>query len=563
MGGYPTCAVRRFDPFIGLSAHEALILPAPAPAPMPHLSFGIVSGITQLFAQPSDCKHADVLADGIHLMGRLSDAFPIVPHLTIGAGYQPILPFTILFGSSTTCWGSGKVVLKTSNPIFGNSDADIASHLAFILSPHLACNETFSLPYDIAIGTNSTCQVGFSWGDLAACLIDIAIQLALEVVMKGIGDAFTAATRKFKASGLAKKLSKARALAKESDEALTKCAKDVGSLTAARQTLKDLSDAGSISDDVFNKLDDAAQAELDTAFKNMDELLETSKQATKDLPETKMSEKATKISELLDEQSSYMEKYMKGEITESAYNNARKSIDTELARTKKAYQKALDQMCDATDSSWSSIWQRVKLKEEAKKVDVTSGRSKYMNWKDYAVLYGTPSSGVMSDPKTYVTLGLYPVYKFTTAAGDEFFQTLAWQSGHTYLYAVALRGKAGLKKLASRLYRAHSGNYSSEDKGGARFGNYWGFSREDLIDTINGVSSSDDASYADESSTTRFDWVGDGAVSKSTTTSKFGWTTKAEESARDDHWSDTSYIAGTTDRFGWVDDLEESESSTT
>src|SRR5262245_8178137 len=99
-----------YSPIAGpLHLHVALI-PAP-PVPFvpweyyPHWMMYIASG-THLMAYVSKGHGHDVRIGGIHTLGRGSDAGPIVPHLGWGVAWNPLLPFTILFGSSNSVWGA-------------------------------------------------------------------------------------------------------------------------------------------------------------------------------------------------------------------------------------------------------------------------------------------------------------------------------------------------------------------------------------------------------------------------------------------------------------------------
>ena len=563
MSGYPTCAVRRWDPFIGFSYHNAVIPPVPAPFPQwPHLSLGIVSG-TQLFSQPSNGGDKDILCDGVHLMGRLSDAFPVVPHITFGVGYQPMLPMTILFGSSMSCWGSGKVTLYTGNPIFGSAEADIATYLGFVLAPHLACNETYSLPYDVAVGTNTTCQVGFSAGDFTACLIDIAIALATEVVAKGIGDALGALTRKIKvARAGSSKLAKARAIAKQADELATVA----DNLDSAAAQLDELSDFGKIGDNAYRDMSEEAAYQLKNADADAAKALKAKTKAAaeaqsalkkvSDLESALPTQKAN-VDKLVEQQALYDDQYAKGLIDYDTYKASRASGDAQLAKAKKQYQKSVDTLADMGDDSFAAIWQRVKTKSAATSEEVTTSRSKYMSFTDYVKTYGTPSGGVLSDWKTYASAGLYPAYQIVKSSG-EYLQTWAHHSGHRYLYAASFKALKGTSKLSSRVMRELSSNWSSEDKSVAWFSGYGGYYRLDLIEDIDGLTN---AWIATSSGWTgRFDWVGDNVMSAVAAADKFGWADPSVSIGEDARWADKTFAPTTGDRFGWVPVDDEDES---
>ena len=71
MGGMPCWTYRRWDPYIGISWHGAFFPPLPVIDKYFHLSFGISSGVTQLFALPSTGNDKEIISSGSHLMGRL------------------------------------------------------------------------------------------------------------------------------------------------------------------------------------------------------------------------------------------------------------------------------------------------------------------------------------------------------------------------------------------------------------------------------------------------------------------------------------------------------------
>lgn len=568
MSGYPTCVVRRWDYFIGISIHDALIPPAPVPARLPHVSVGLVSG-TQLFSQPSNGGKKDVLADGVHIMGRLGDAFPVVPHITAGVGYQPILPFTILFGSSTTCWGSGKVMLWTRSPIFGNSTADIGSYLAFMLAPHIACNEPISAPFDIAIGTNSTVQVGFGWGDLAACLIDIAVAIAVELVMKGAGDAVTTVTRKIKASKAVKQVAKLKVAAKQADEVAANAAKQIDAAKLYKSKVDDMYKSVKVKSARQQAVSDSAASAIDDAYKAYYKAAADKVNANKavsSLSDT-VSGRADVVKKLASQQTDAIEKYAKGELTDEAYAALRKQIDTELAQAKKLYNKALENLADAGDNSLSSIWKRIQTKEESKAIDIVTERSKYVSWLDYAAIYGTPSGGfkaVMTDPKTIFTVGLYPLFKMLKSGTDEYVGTMAAWAGKTYLYAASRYITTGTKKIISKSWKRSKDSFASEDKNFLYISKWWGKSRLDYIEEFEGIDEEDEV-YVLGDETGRFDWVDAGANADTNTKERFTWAAANAASASDGHWADKSYVKGTTSRWGWADELQaelEAESST-
>src|SRR5512140_2303208 len=109
--GAPSLALVECNLFVGLSFHEALVPVPPVVVEMilPHGSLGLVQGF-YLFATLSSRKGQQVKWNNLHYVGRTSDAAFLVPHIGM---IQPMLPFTILFGSSMAVWGSSATSIAT------------------------------------------------------------------------------------------------------------------------------------------------------------------------------------------------------------------------------------------------------------------------------------------------------------------------------------------------------------------------------------------------------------------------------------------------------------------
>src|SRR5512141_2059287 len=92
--------VTRWNPFIGISLHDALVLnPVTGYLPAdywPYVDFGLVVG-THLFSYWTEKSHKEILLDGVHFIGRTSDAFPVVPHIDAVQGWNPLVVFNTLF----------------------------------------------------------------------------------------------------------------------------------------------------------------------------------------------------------------------------------------------------------------------------------------------------------------------------------------------------------------------------------------------------------------------------------------------------------------------------------
>lgn len=177
----------RWNFFIGFSLHDAIVLTSVPPLPVkywPHLSIGIASG-TQLFSMWTEQKGAEILMDGQHFLGRGSDAVPVVPHIDMVQGWNPVLPWNIVFGSSNSVWGTGGVTIATYSPIFGKGNCDLAcsplSNQAITFN--LSCTNPVSFVLDFTFMWG-TVRSGFTTADFLACLIDIALEIAMDVVSK-------------------------------------------------------------------------------------------------------------------------------------------------------------------------------------------------------------------------------------------------------------------------------------------------------------------------------------------------------------------------------------------
>ncbi len=226
--------------FFGFSLHDAIVLTAVPPLPVkfwPHLSLGISSG-THLFSMWTQQKGAEILMDGQHLLGRSSDAFPIVLHMDMAQLYNPVLPWNIVFGSSNSVWGTGDVTIATYSPIFGSAKSDLGcspfSNQG--VTVNLSCNNPVSFVLDFTVMWG-TLRCGFTTADFLACLIDIALEIVMDVVSK----------YGFKILGKLGKAGKAgfkKAAAKTSSYMAERAAKKVAKEAAAELAKKAAKEAG-------------------------------------------------------------------------------------------------------------------------------------------------------------------------------------------------------------------------------------------------------------------------------------------------------------------------------
>lgn len=199
--GWACHAYRNANPFIGWSIHDSLMtVPVPpfqVPAKLTHVDFSVVQGLF-LGSFPSTGRKKVIRADDLWLMGRMSDAGLGVPHISIPPSLFNLL--TSLFASSNCVFGSSGVTIATKNIIWGNDDLDTAATPfgTSYLSINLGCFDPFCLPTDVVV-VWGTLQVGVTWADIIAALIDIAISIVTDLVSMGLGSMI---------GGLAKKIGK-------------------------------------------------------------------------------------------------------------------------------------------------------------------------------------------------------------------------------------------------------------------------------------------------------------------------------------------------------------------
>ncbi|MFO0759236.1 MAG: hypothetical protein U0359_22280 [Byssovorax sp.] len=528
---WATCAFRRADFFIGFSFHEAMFPPLPPIPYYPHISFGIVSGSTQLFSLPSCGNHKQISSNGLHLMGRMSDAFPIVPHLS----YPPQwgLVMTTLFGSSNMVWGSGSVELKCFTVFASHGQAaDISSALGYCVSPHLSCNEPLSFLMDIACVTDSTTMVGISLGDFLASLIDIAIQLAMELGMKALFAGFKTLKGRLTSS---KKILKTDKFVKFSE---------AFDAVQAKTQVDDLVKNGWS----FNEAAEAATSKVKKAGEAAEES-GVYKYGKKQMTAKKNALET--IDNAANVKTTYDEMLKNGKITDDAYKNMMKMNDEDVVIAKYKYAKASSKL-DEIDDAWYTTWAKELNKSLSKTGDdaLITSLDSAGTWKAWHNAYLDGSKNWF-----YKLIGCYDATNLFlqawTKTGDSWYQKM--------LYPLARRLTARMGTLASKFYSAGTtGSYASED---STIWSLWG-NRQDLIDELNGFSATS-TTEADDSSASydRFGWV-DETVGSTGTKTRFGRTTSLTAGTKD-QWADESFNASSQSRFTWVPaDDDDSESDT-
>ncbi len=200
------------NPFVGFCRHDYLVPPA-VPTMYFFLDFDCVNGITGLFAWPTAQhdfpparrpKRGEILDNGLPMEGRGTDATLVVPHVPVPPVPGPLLPLIILLGSSRIIMGSNKTRIwcKGLSGLTGETDQAVGCCLFphIPLSLNLQCWDFKCKKYDVTIGAPilsdvvyapNTVQVGISFSDYLAAMIDWAIDIVFAVVlafgMKGLG----------------------------------------------------------------------------------------------------------------------------------------------------------------------------------------------------------------------------------------------------------------------------------------------------------------------------------------------------------------------------------------
>lgn len=175
-----------FHGFIGGSIHDAIVLAVPpVPCKLWHIDFSFLCG-PRLMSLASGWPGGDPTFGpcNIPYMGRTTDAGFIVPHISFPPN-NGLLPLTIILGSSLSLLGSSAVQVKCYGLMNGyqGAEADMAACLfpKVPLSLNLECWDPVPLPTDIVIAPNSV-EVGITFADFMAALVDFAIEFALSAV---------------------------------------------------------------------------------------------------------------------------------------------------------------------------------------------------------------------------------------------------------------------------------------------------------------------------------------------------------------------------------------------
>src|SRR5574340_1851339 len=198
----PSNAHLNYHPFIGYCRHQDLILGAPLI--INYVDFGVVNGVTGLFAWPTarypfppalEPKRGGALATGFPMEGRGTDATFIVPHVPVvpPTAYGPLFALIVLFGSSRILMGSNRSRIWCRGMLL---DGEAEQQVGCCVFPYIPFSlnlqcwdfaskklDMISAPVmsDLVIAPN-TVQVGVEFSDYLFALLDWALDVALAVL---------------------------------------------------------------------------------------------------------------------------------------------------------------------------------------------------------------------------------------------------------------------------------------------------------------------------------------------------------------------------------------------
>lgn len=164
---------KKWNPFLQLDFHTGIFLTGPIPVPGGawHIAAGCLA---YPFGGLGTNKHngGTVFADGMEIVSRgHSPQFLIVPHWNLfpfTAGQPNVLIPLLIIGSSSKCeFAVGSVQ---------GSDGPIAVSLFRVVGINLACGFPCSMP-TCAVVNWGTVSLGFTWGDLVASVLCMAIDM--------------------------------------------------------------------------------------------------------------------------------------------------------------------------------------------------------------------------------------------------------------------------------------------------------------------------------------------------------------------------------------------------
>ncbi len=480
-----------------------------------------------------------------------------------------MLVFTTLFGSSNMIWGASGVQLLSNNVFSGGETADCGSALGWCVSPHFSCNEPVSFLLDLAFVTNSTTQVGMTLGDFVTGLIDIAIQMAMELGLKGL---MAGCKSLYKFAKYSKKAAKANKVVSVADDAfLDQMSKELDDVlddaVKLDAVVDDAAKLDGVADDAA-KLDGVADDAVDQADDAGSRASGISKYADEvqdDLDTAEMEIDAWKswkneLDELADA----------GKIGDEAYETMRKGVDDKINTALFQANEAATKLDEMGDSRWTLFMKELsgqgqkQTDELVNKVDDAGSWENWFNlnkWDEskYPVGGWFDSASDFGNNIYKNAYNLYAGYKSTkmywqvlAASGD------SWMSDALYPFVRRLEKDAyGLLYKPSR--QSMYTSFSSDERGV-----YWpvawgGSSREDVINSIDNSEVSDFEATTTAATGDRFEWV-DETVGSTGTTTRFTWANAATAPA-DYQWADEDFARANQveGRFAWTVTEEEEE----
>jgi hypothetical protein len=199
-----------WHPFVGFCFHDYFGQP-PLMAPMlwGFLDFGVVNGVTGLFAWPTAnfpfppglrSERGEILDMGVPMEGRGTDATFFVPHIPWAFNFNWMWLLIFTFGSSKIIMGSNKTRIwsKQISPMSGEAEQAVGCCMipGAPLSFNLQCWDVKSkkvlagapigapMLSDIVIAPN-TVQVGINFADYLLAMVDWAIDVLLALAIAG------------------------------------------------------------------------------------------------------------------------------------------------------------------------------------------------------------------------------------------------------------------------------------------------------------------------------------------------------------------------------------------
>lgn len=264
----PSNAHLIWHPFVGVCRHDYLT-PLFTPSPWFFIDFGVVHGVTGLFAWPTAqfpyppairSSHGEILDMGVPMEASGTDATLMVPHVPVPPNFNWLLLLIILFGSSKIFMASNKTRIWCKGLGLTGEDEQAVGCCVFPkipLSLNLQCwdiptkklgNVGAPMPTDIVVAPN-TVQVGINFSDYLAAMMDWGIDIVIAVLVAGATTGGSKGWEKYSASKVQKAGDKAAAKA-------VKEGLDEAGVKAAREAAEDLAKKPGTLSKLYHKIAD-------------------------------------------------------------------------------------------------------------------------------------------------------------------------------------------------------------------------------------------------------------------------------------------------------------------